>query len=204
MLFLHPRRAFSTTNDHAHKAACAGSISPITAWSMPQRKIWVSVQRDLASTPARAAARVFGAARLGRHIDPDQPVLLAHRIGTYPDFARIQVLALNQRGNGAAHPALLETPAMIGAFHRVFGYDLPADSGTPRWGQISRRANNSPICIRPITTGSPSSISRRILPGQRRRPAPPCTRGRAGTGCQVSPAISGTASEKGFLPARMG
>ena len=75
------------------------------------------------------------------------------------------VLAVHQRGDRAQTPSPAKAPAMIGTLDRVLGQIFPADSGTPRWGQISRRAKASPSLMRPSSTGSPSSISRRIVAG---------------------------------------
>ena len=64
-------------------------------------------------------------ARRRRHIDPDQAILLAHRIGADLDLFRIEILPRHQRGNGAAHAIFPEAPAVIGAFHAVVGLDPP-------------------------------------------------------------------------------
>ena len=64
-----------------------------------------------------------GGARRRRHIDPDQPVLFAHRICPHLDLVGIEILPRHQRWDRVAHAILAEAPAVIGAFHAVIGFD---------------------------------------------------------------------------------
>ncbi len=57
-------------------------------------------------------------------IDPDEPILLAHRIAAHADAVRLQRLALDGGGDERAHAVCPEAPSVIGALDRVLGEHL--------------------------------------------------------------------------------
>src|SRR5262249_7553971 len=59
------------------------------------------------------------------HVDPDQSVLLAERVGAHADARGIEVLTLDQRGNRRAHAVWPKLPTVIGTLDRVVREQSP-------------------------------------------------------------------------------
>ncbi len=88
-----------------------------------------AAMEELALVPAWARVRHADARWLalrrrrlaagGGHVDPDEPVLLAHRIGFDLDVRRLDRLAADEGGYRCADAVAAEAPAVIGAFDRV-------------------------------------------------------------------------------------
>ena len=169
MFFLHPRRLLPPP--------MVMHIGPMRRVHQPDHGMVDVAGKRLGFGPARLAifigtrggSDLRRRARLGRHIDPDQPVLLAHRIGPHTDFRRVQVLAFHQGGNGAAHPVAAEAPAMIGAFDGVFGKDFPRRQRHAAMGadiaqgeSLRRRASGRAAPARPAASRAASGRGLRL------------------------------------------
>ena len=116
----------------------------------------------------RGGSRFRRRSRLGGDIDPDQSVLLAHRIMPYTDLRRDRGPGLRparesrcrrRRGGSASHDRGIRPCSRPGSF--------PPTAARRDGDRCRAWRKPAPSRMRPSSTGSPSSISRRIWPGFR-------------------------------------